>query len=231
MSQTLTARTALRMLETPIAGAQAEPTHPEDRRRRSMQLSPTPLDKVHQRLPYLFTGTVPGSVPDGDEDDGSDNGDEDTAEESERQENFLGRMQSYSKLMHAHTLFQIGSPGTRTLPGYTRTMHAFTLNQLSDHRRVSRSEVSSPQLGIGGRHMLLPLKVCTELNKLSLDDPPAPSNTPKVGHGNIHEMDRRSMRRNLVTQPLPRDCVASVASRDFGINRSSVFWMELGQAI
>ncbi|KAK4547536.1 hypothetical protein LTR36_000493 [Oleoguttula mirabilis] len=198
------------MIEAPSTGTQAEHTLP-DLRRRSMQLTPGQHDKVHRRLPYLFIGSVPGSVvPDDAEDDGSDD-EQDIAEEVERRENFLGRAQSYAKLMHAHTKYQLGSPATRTLPGYTRTMHAFTLDQLSHHRTTSVSERSSPQLGMGGRNLLLPSKICTELEKLSLDDPPAPSNTSELGHG----VELRRVKRRSMTEPLLRDFAMSVDGRDF----------------
>jgi hypothetical protein len=53
--------------------------------------------------------------------------------------------------MYAHTTSQIATPGTTTLPNYTRTMHAFTLNQLNhmhntgSHNPITRREQQQQQ--------------------------------------------------------------------------------------
>lgn len=115
--------------------------------------------------------------------------------------------------MHAHTKSQLESPSNGTLPSYTRTMHAFTLNQMKHHETAIKSATNSPQLGARNRHAMLPLKVCSELGKLSLDElPHNPSNTPVYGH-RINPV--RMQKRRSVTEPMPRDFAMSVQSRDF----------------
>lgn len=229
----------LHKLEGPTTGAQAEYKIPE-RQARSMQ--PRADDEVYRRLPHLFTGAAPRSNPDV-EGDGSDSEEtveydvsdgEETAEDVERRENSLGRVQSYSRKMAAHTRYsrkmaahtqyQLDSPGTRTLPGYTKTMYAFTLNQLGHHQTASRSEMSSPQLGVGGRQMLLPMRVCSGLSKLSLDEPLAPVNTPEVGHSDVEVLGKESqvMRRRSLTEPLPvpRDFVEEALKARVTLDRT-----------
>lgn len=95
-------------------------------------------------------------------------------------------------------------------------MHAFTLNQLNDERRISRSETNSPQ--IAAKQVLLPAKVCNELEKLSLDElPHGPVNTPEHGvrrASEVQGIDFRKLKRRSVTEPITRD-FAMVKARDF----------------
>ena len=193
-----------------LIGAQAN-----RERRRSAQLSPTLHEPVHKRLPHLFAG---GSEPANEAEHVNEDGDDHSEEtEEEPSPGFLGRVNSYSRLMHTHTKAQMKSP-TGTIPQYTRTMHAFTLNQLSHHHQKSKSETSSPH--VGTRHALLPSKLCLELSKLSLDElPHGPSNTPEGDHGKpdegiIEGIDFGKLRRRSLTEPSLRD-FAVVKARDF----------------
>ena len=172
---------------------------------------------VHQKLPSLLgCSRLAGSETDSD--DGMS--DVSTADEIEREENFLGRVQSYSKLMHAHTKSQLDSPATGTLPSYTKTMHAFTLNQLNHHGDLPKSKRSISQLGVGDRIVHLPLEACTQLSKLSLEEvPAAPVNTPEpMAAGETHCLDFRETKRRSMTEPIPRDFAMASKSRDFGVN-------------
>ena len=215
------------MLESPSTadGGKGQNMHA---RRRSTQLPPSPHDSLHRRLPSFFSGLVPRSGPNsenvspdrGSSEDESELADE-TEDPDEPQANFLGRVHSYSKLMHAHTKSQLASPTTGTLPSYTRTMHAFTLNQLNHQRTVTKSATNSPQLAAtGSRNIILPRRICAELGKLSPDElPHNPSNTPEQGG----QLARRSaeaqrLRKRSLTEPVPRDfAVASVARKDFAM--------------
>ncbi|RMY68352.1 hypothetical protein D0863_07180 [Hortaea werneckii] len=111
--------------------------------RRSLHLSQS------QHLPTRFSQLF--SDPETDSDDNfSDDEEEESSDEIEgRRRNFLGRVQSYSKAMHAHTTFQLGSLSRSTLPSYTKTMHAFTLNQLNHHfnEGTTKSASNSPERG------------------------------------------------------------------------------------
>lgn len=206
------------MLNSPPSGSEAD-NNLTPNRRRSIQVPVSPQDRVHRRLPSLFSGTVLGSSA--DTEDASSDDDDGSSEDMERRENFLGRVHSYSKLMHAHTKLQLASPSTGTLPSYTRTMRAFTLNQLHGHnvQQEAKSEAPSPQLGVDGRQLFLPFKICSELSKLGLDDVPRnPSNTPEIGSKDTQRVDVRMQKRRSVTEPIPRDFAASVKARDFGAN-------------
>ena len=126
---------------------------------------------------------------------------------------FLGRVESYRRLMHAHTKSQLTSPATGTLPAYTRTMHAFTQNQLHDHRRSSKSETSSPH--IGPKQVVLPSKVRTELTKLSLDElPHGPSNTPEKG---VHDVKVEDLTSGEFPAGRRRSLTEPSAVRDFAV--------------
>ena len=204
------------MLNAPSTGAEADrcPSNLEQNRRRSCQIPVGPHETVHRRLPHLFGGRVPGSSS-----NSSDDASDDEEDLEDRRENFLGRVHSYSKLMHAHTSYQLSSLSTGTLPSYTKTMHAFTLNQLNHHRNVAhckatQSAKNSPQLstaslrGVAGQHVMLPSKVCTGLDKLTLDDAPhAPSNTPVDAQRDVLGSNFRSCL--LYTSPSPRDGLLS----------------------
>jgi hypothetical protein len=94
----------------------------------------------------------------------------------EAEPGFLGRVTSYSRLMHAHTQSQLDSPSTGTLPAYSKTMHAFTMNQMHSHR--SKSDTSSPQ--IGSKLAIMPSKVGSRMKGLNFYElPHGPSNMPE----------------------------------------------------
>jgi hypothetical protein len=140
-------------------------------------------------------------------------------ETTEPSPGFLGRVDSYNRLMHAHTKNQMQSPGTGTIPTYTKTMHAHTLNQLSEHRRKSKSEASSPR--VQSRQVMLPLKVCQELSKLDLDEvTPAPVNTPEQPTHTLPPVigiDFGKLRRRSLTTPSAARDFAAVEARDFAM--------------
>ena len=187
-------------------------------RRRSVQLPLGPYVPVHQKLPNLFGCQLPPSPEvDNDGDDASDG--RSTPDGAEQHENFLGKVQSYSKLMHSHTKFQLSSPSINTLPSYTKTMHSFTLNQLNHHNDLSKSERSGPHRGVSDRQVPLPMQVCTELSELSMDEvPPAPFNTPEPSARNeAHEMDLRRTKGRSLTEPIPRDFAVGSKTRDFAL--------------
>lgn len=177
-----------------------------NRERRRSSLAPsTPHQPVHQRLPRLFSQKgIPGEDSSADE----------SSENDEDPNSFLGRVGSYSRLMHAHTKSQMGSPAG-TLPSYTKTMHAFTLNQMNDSRRASKSETNSPHTGM--RQATLPAKVWQELAKLDLDEAPrGPSNTPDVEkHELVRGNDLGKLRRRSLTAPSVARDFAVVRARDF----------------
>ncbi|KAK3075105.1 hypothetical protein LTR53_001859 [Teratosphaeriaceae sp. CCFEE 6253] len=208
---------ALSMPGSVSNGETANPSHPQDRR-RSTQLPLSPYRETHHRLPRLFSGHVPGvGSMDAGGDDSSDDDDNDseTADEASRsREDFLGRAESYSKLMHAHTHAQLRSPSVSTLPSYTRTMHAFTLNQLGLLDNVTKSANSSPRLSVGSKPASMPRYVCVDVGRLSLDEVPNPANTPEVGH---RRLEGRWVRKRSVTEPVPREFAANVARKDFAL--------------
>lgn len=221
-----------------LIGAEAH-----QKRRRSTQIPPSPAKEMHRRLHSVFGGTIPreGDSPDSAKTDAS----EDEEQEDATSPGFLGRVHSYSRLMHAHTKSQLARPDVSTVPSYKKTMHAFTRNQLESHRRASctqrQSETSSPQLGRGaaGARLAVASKLHAELEKLVLDEvPPAPGNTPEIGGGggaagmggdvgsephrgesHFHGIDFRKLRlqRRSITDPdMVRAAVSSgVRVRDF----------------
>ncbi|KAI7277192.1 hypothetical protein KC335_g16 [Hortaea werneckii] len=154
--------------------------------RRSMHLSQS------QHLPTRFSQLFSDPETDSEDDCSEDEGEDSSDEIHDRRHNFLGRVQSYSKAMHAHTTFQLGSLSRGTLPSYTKTMHAFTLNQLNHHfnEGTTKSATNSPRLdasksrdttllGPGGRTVMLTHKVWSDLSKLGFDEAPrGPSNSP-----------------------------------------------------
>jgi len=245
------------MLEPPITNASlipgveaeynrdAAPAH-HHARRRSTQLpcSPKAHSEVHKRLPHLFGGNVPGvaSAPADDEsaDRGSDDCRESDNDNPDRRSNladdFLGRVNDYSRLIHAHTEYQLRRPSNGTLPSYRKTMHTFTLNQLNHHRSLHPDEhngtLSAPSTSPAhSASPVLPLDLHAELNRLSLDEAPqGPVNSPVHGGGAtavlpgqgqeamLSGIDFRKLRlgRRSVTEPvLPREGIAVVKARDF----------------
>jgi hypothetical protein len=133
---------------------------------------------------------------------------------------FLGRVDSYNRLMHAHTKAQMDSPGTGTIPTYMKTMHAHTLNQLDEYRRASRSESNSPQLC--GKQALLAAKIYNELTKLRMDEMPhAPFNTPEQSTRKVEPVvgiDFGKLRRRSLTTPCAARDFEVVESRDFAVH-------------
>lgn len=175
---------------------------------------------MHRRLHSVFGGTVPGEA----EEDGDSPKSEESEEDRAADSGFLGRVHSYSRLMHAHTKEQLARPSISTLPSYQKTMHAFTLNQLNDHRRISLSETSSPRVGAPLANVP---KLNMEFSKLVLDEvPPAPGNTPElggkaVGRGESHVqgIDFRKLKRRSLTDPeMVRSLAADVRARDFALS-------------
>ena len=199
---------ALSMPGSIATNDRGETSYPQGRR-RSTQLPPSPYENVHHRLPRLFSGNVPGVRTDAEDDPSDEEDDEDDSSK----ENCLGRVQSYSKLMHAHTHAQMRSPSVSTLPSYTRTMHAFTLNQLDGMQKVTKSATNSPQFGAGAKAAMMPRLLCTELSSLCLDEVPNPSNTPETDH---RRTDPRYARKRSVTEPV--DFMTNVAKRDFAVS-------------
>ncbi len=129
---------------------------------------------------------------------------------------FLGRVNSYRQLMHAHTKAQLDSSGTGTIPTYTKTMHAHTLTQLHEYRRTSRSEASTPLPA--SRHAMVPAKIFHALSKLSIGEAAqAPVNTPEhiaLSHEPLLGIDFGKLRRRSLTTPYAARDFAVVESRD-----------------
>ncbi|KAK0917937.1 hypothetical protein LTR91_012407 [Friedmanniomyces endolithicus] len=201
---------AFQMPVAPATG-EGESIHPPTEQ-DSTQPPPSPYREVHNFLTRLFSSSGP-SVPSrakADDDESSSS----ESDEPEGGENFLGRVQSYSKLMHMHTEAQLRKPSTSTLPSYARTMHAHTMNQLSHHHKLAtQSAATTPQLATGRGAVMLPGQVCTELHKLSLNEvPPNPSNTPDLSQ---RDADMPWMKRRSVTGPIPWEFAMSVARKDF----------------
>jgi len=202
-----------------LIGAEAE-----QRRRRSTQLPLSPGVEIHRRLTLVFGGTIPGT-DDQEDIESADEGEEATPDDNEETgSGFLGRVNSYSRLMHAHTRSQLRRPTTGTLPSYRKTMHAFTMNQLNHQRATSHSETSSPHTGAA---LSMP---AVELSKLTLDElPPGPSNTPAQGgrvmlkgvlggENQFHGIDFRKLRRRSLTDPevvRRKQTASDVSVRDF----------------
>ena len=203
------------MPETPpdnvslLIGAEAD-----RERRRSSQISNTPPEQVHRRLPRLFSGQV---TPESEDELTNFDQDKDESRVEAESPGFLGRVDSYKRLMHAHTKTQMKSPTTGTVPSYKKTMRAFTLNQLQRHRRASKSKTSSPQ--IGERQVIPPTKLRIELLKLSEDEHPhGPSNTPERDDDKVEDVqgiDFRKLRRRSLTDPTVSRDFVEVKSRDF----------------
>ena len=157
-------------------------------------------------------------------------GEHDDETDAEPSPGFLGRassvtsfssLDSYNRLMHAHTKSQLDSPGMGTIPTYTKTMHAHTLHQLHQHRWGSSwSEAGNSRRG--SKQLLLTAKVFGELEKLGLDDVPAPPlNTPEPGSGRAEAvvvgLDFGKLRRRSLTTSYGVRDYAAVEARDFAV--------------
>lgn len=175
-----------------------------DRERwRSSLLSSSQYEQVQRRQPHLFSENSSGTSDLKDDEVSGEIG-----ENEESSPGFLGRIDSCSRVMHAHSEIQLDSRTRGTLPSYSKTMHAFTLNQLNHYQRFSKSAASSPRAETS--HVQLPTKLDEELVDLSRDElPRAPSNTPDHKHsyswprhsvGDVHGIDFRKLKRSL-TEP------------------------------
>ncbi|KAH9844806.1 hypothetical protein Tdes44962_MAKER01353 [Teratosphaeria destructans] len=232
------------MLEPPISGAAAAHYLDQSARHRPTKL-PMPIDdnKLPRQIPHLINGQIPRSSrsrrrSSADEAVSTEGSDSETSEagsaesstdrrsSSGSQENFLGRVQSYQKLIHAHTKSQMRSPTSGTLPSYTRTMYVHTLNQLNVHKNAAISAMASADdglaRGVAGRHMMLPHKICAALDQLGRDEVPAgPSNSPEQTSEGIARLKAslQHRRQRSLTEPVPRDfaTTGTVQTRDFGM--------------
>ncbi|KXT00035.1 hypothetical protein AC578_4872 [Pseudocercospora eumusae] len=128
------------------------------------------------RLRQIFSSVDPITVDDR-EDVGADE-----APDEQKRPMWSGRVNSYNRLMHAHTMYQMEG---KTLPGYKKTLHAYTQNQLYLHRTASRSETSRP---------------------LTIDDAPiAPANSPSPEQQHAHRPpSTRGLKPRSATEPVPR---------------------------
>lgn len=176
---------------------------------RSRSTRPSPREDMQRQLLPLRTEQSDSSDPASPPQDSH-------ADDAEPSPDFLGRVGSYDRLMHAHTKHQLDSPGTGTIPTYTKTMHAHTLHQLTDHRRTSKSEASSPQPA--SRHAILPGKVSGELTTQASGAQP-PLNTPDQPARKVEPVllgiDFGKLRRRSLTTPYAARDFAAVESRDF----------------
>lgn len=206
-----------------LIGAEAD-----QKRRRSTQIPPSPATEMPSRLRSLFNGVVPGEAESPKSESSSKNNTNNSTGENNdapASPGSLGRVHSYSRLMHAHTKSQLSRPTVGTLPSYQKTMHAFTLNQLNTHRRVSQTRSETSSLHVGARGGLAtPPKLQVELTNLMLDEVPrAPGNTPKRDGvvtsriGDVHGIDFRKLKRRSITDSeLVRGIVSSgIDIRDF----------------
>jgi hypothetical protein len=135
-------------------------SHTRHHRRRMTQIPAS--TETHQRLPRLFSGYSPAATKSSNNSEPDDHSDNESPLSSDSDSERLQRhstgssflasaARTYSRAMYAHTTSQISTPGTTTLPNYTRTMHAFTLNQLNhmhntgSHNPVTRREQQQQQ--------------------------------------------------------------------------------------
>jgi hypothetical protein len=194
--------------------------HTRHHRRRTTQIPAS--SETHHRLPRPFSSTgysprATGSSNDEEPEDHSDNesplssdNDSERLQRHSTSSSFLvSAANTYSRAMYANTTSQIPTPGTTTLPNYTRTMHAFTLNQLNhmhntgSHNPLTRREqqrqkkaaegpnnthkshiqASSPlafKLPPSQTGLKYPSRSLATINQMSLDEEPCgPSNTPE----------------------------------------------------
>lgn len=181
----------------------------EANRERSRSARSSPRENMHRQLSPLRTEQCDSSDPASPPQDSH-------AEDAEPSADFLGRVGSYNRLMAAHTKSQLDSPGTGTIPTYTKTMHAHTLHQLTDHRRLSKSEASSPH-PIAGQAML-PGKISGELTTLASGAQP-PLNTPDQTARKVEPVllgiDFGKLRTRSLTTPYAARDFAAVEATDF----------------
>ncbi|KAF2167977.1 hypothetical protein M409DRAFT_53914 [Zasmidium cellare ATCC 36951] len=140
-----------------------------------------------------------------------DLGPEDELSAAQRRGSLVGRVQSYSRIMHSYTMLQMqSSPGT-TLPGYQKAMYEFTQRQMKGQRSPykARSETSSPH--IAAQQAVLPCHVGAGLAQLSLDDaPPPPCSTPEQS---LPSRRQRGVKPRSTTEPIPRDFAVGIKGR------------------
>lgn len=165
----------------------------EDRRAGS-QLSVSSRDSASARLRQIFSNLVP-----------------DVTEEQEnhgdgRRDSLLLRVHGYSRVMHAHTKWQMDFFSINSIPSYQRTMHAFTLNQFNHHRNSSstKSETSSPH--IEAQQAMLPSLVCADPTIDGAPAPPCNSPSPEHCEQRVARSGCKPPRRD--NEPVPRDFAA-----------------------
>jgi hypothetical protein len=171
------------------------------------QLAVSSRDKTTGRLRNLFSNIAPDE---GEEEHEHCESEREALTGEESRKSKLTGISSYSRLMRAHTQWQMESS---TVPNYPKTMHVFTLNQLHTQSNMSKSETSSPHLR--AQQALLPSPDWAGLDRLKIDDAPIPPTTspsherappPAKHHGG-------GMRARSTTQP---------AARDFAVSRRVV---------
>lgn len=120
----------------------------------------------------------------------------------------LNRVESYSRIMQAHTRTQMESPSSGTIPSYRKTMHAFTLNQFSHSRRSSTSNVDQHRAESGLVRMPVSLDKQADVTspqtmlRVPLNTPAAQAiGVAGPGRGDeVHGIDFRKLKRNK-TEP------------------------------
>lgn len=166
-----------------------------------------PATSRHTSAETFIADNVQGTTPPRSEP--ADHNEESSAD-------FLGRVNSYSRIMRAYAQNQLQCPLTGTVPSYRRTMHDFTLKQLNHYQRSSKSASSSPV--VHAKRIALPCRLAGELADLApVEIPRAPMNTPdgKQSYsstnprrtlGDVQGIDFRKLKRS-VTEPQGGSCL------------------------
>ena len=200
--------------------------------RLSAQSYASSHDRVHKRFPLLFTEQISRpNNPNQNEEDGEERDSPHglqayEAHHAESSAGFLGRVNSYNRLMHAHTKYQMDMPASGTLPSYSKTMRDFTLRQLDQHRLHSRSETSSPHtevklaVRLADRCPVNPAKMIHELGELRLEELPStpvksPESTIARKQRDLLGIDFRKLKRRSITEPYVARDSTTVKYRDF----------------
>lgn len=152
----------------------------------------------------------------------SDSEDDDDLSTAQRRGSLIGRVQSYSRIMHSYTMLQMqSSPNWFTLPGYQKAMYEFTQSQMKRQRNASkaRSETSSPHMM--AQQAVTPSPVGAGLPQMSLDEPPpppCPSPSPENHRTSLPKSSRlKGLRQRSTTKPIPRDFAIGVGKERAGI--------------
>ncbi|EME88620.1 uncharacterized protein MYCFIDRAFT_79974 [Pseudocercospora fijiensis CIRAD86] len=163
----------------------------------SFQLVVSSHNRASGRLRQIFPYVDPDVLNENEE------GDE-AREDEQKRSMWLGRVNSYNRMMHAHTMYQMEG---KTMPGYKKTLHAFASpqNQEDVHGTASKSETSSPHLG--ARRGVWPSPVSAQLSQLTIDDAPIPpANSPSPEQQHVHRPPSiRGLKPRRATEPVPRD--------------------------